>query len=921
MRKFAAFVINHKIIITIIFAVLTAVCAVGMFFVDVNYNDTDYLPEDSTIAQGLDKMYGEFGAGGNATVMVSDVSIYQAYLYKEQIQAVDGVDHAMWVDDILISESIGTADIREKLNNKGYKDVTDAKCVLYMWQIISNLDTLLPRLQEGMPSGLNEMTELVDIILGDKKDDPLFDRFFPFMLELQGLLSGDGGFDLTALGETGTAELKSQLGIFYNSSVKTVMGAQVTEWHALYQVSFDKSDYDADTIAAIGDIKALGENVYVSGNAAMTYKNVQLVSRETLYAMLIAGVIVCVILLLFTTSYWDPVLILASIGVAIVLNMGSNYLLTFTPVMKNGISYLTQGVASLLQLACTIDYCIYLLNRYKQGKVQGLPSKDAMVEALSSSISPILSSALVSILSSLALTFMTYKLGLDMGLVLAKGILMSLISVFLLMPNLILFTEKLIDKTTHKTFNFSFRKFSKGLVKSRFWLPFLIIAVMIPCVYFQTLNNFTYGSEASLGRNEDKIRIEEVFGYQNQAVVLVPVEMSDLEVTLAQRLGGVEGVASVQSLAVIEQSGFGQMLPPAFIRQFKNADANGNYNYTRIILFLNAPEEGEETTAIIERVNVVIEDVTVGRAAVTDTEVYLLGASSATLNIKGLLEKDNPIIEAICIISVTLILMLIFKSFVLPLILILVIEGAIYINMAIPFLQGLLFPETASSMVFVGYMLCSTILLGATIDYAIMMATSYMEHRRTKNKYDAVRHALAESSRTIITSAAIFTFAGFAIAFVSSLPATNVFGSAIMRGGICSYLLVITLLPQLLLLCDGLIRKTTWKGKLIMIDDRLAPEAPEVKEKYIPTPPPHAKKKRNFLSPAEREDKIISSILRSIDDPEYDAFADEDEEVDFDFPDAPPLLSSAHDVQKEEESPSELPDSQEDSPDNGEEVK
>lgn len=869
MRKISTFIVKQRLWITIVFALCMVASAVGAFFVEVNYADTVYLPSDSSLKQGLDTMYAEFGEGGNATVMLSGADIEEMMAFKSDVESVNGVSSVIWLDDIFLSEELGF--IRNALDkyNEGVEDpLTDGEAVKYLMHIIDRMEFLNDE-QKQMIADMNftngESAMELLAVLQEGLSETEKGRFLIFMVALQSALPTDGSmsFDITML-----EDFAPQLEMFYWNDAKR-------GGYALYQISFVESDYASATMTAIGAIRNLktpeGSEVRIIGNAATTYNSIQSVNSETGKSMIVAGIIVVIILLLTTTAYWEPVLLLLTIGAAILLNMGTNGIVGYITGV-NGISYMTQGVSSVLLLALTMDYSIYLLHRFKQERRGGVSSEEAMVRALTASFSPVSASSLTTIASFVALMFMSYRLGLDMGLVLAKGVVLSIIAVFFLMPALILYTEKLIDKTEHKTFNMTFRKFSKGLVKSRFYVPFIILALVIPCVYFQAQNEFTYGPEASLGGEgsalyQDKREIEEVFGKQNQAIVLMPLKYLDdgayelngkrvsTEYMLSMKLMEVDGVSSVQSYSIIAETGFADMMPEKFLSQF--IPATDDPGYTRVVLFLDADEEGEATTALIDDVKGVI-------AQYTANDAWLLGQSSATLEIKELVNSDYDIITYVSIGLVALILFVTYKSLLIPIILVLVIQGSIYINMAVPYFMR-------DPLVFVGYMLVSSILLGATIDYAILLTSRYMEHRRTMNKYDAVQHALADSSRTLITSAGILTCAGASIQFVSSLPATQIIGGAVMRGGIASYVMVMVPLPQLLLLLDKAIKVTTWKGKQLMIDNRIVLDSPEIEEPSIGQVSAKPKKRKLYreMSSKEREDAIIANILNAIDDPDF----------------------------------------------------
>lgn len=902
MRKFSTFVVKNRKWITIIFALMLAAAVVGAFFVDVNYSDVVYLPDDSEVSIGLEHMYGEFSSSGNASAMISNVSYDEALAFKAQMEQTAGVKNVIWLDDLFLGIKIGDSEIIAKAaENSG---ITDGKAVEYLIYVLDRrvgeydvrtylTEELLPLLESGDNNAISNalvgaggLTHLLTVNMAESEKDTARNFLDKAVAEAisaalnAGLISG-AGTDMSDMGALDLDEvlagLQSQLRMFYSPQT----GQNTGKINALFQITFKGSDYDTSTVDAIGAIRKTsvpaGSSIYFIGNASTTYNSIQAVNNETMISMLVAGVIVIIILLLTTTAYWEPVLLLLTIGAAIVLNMGTDMVVGLITGV-NAISYMTKGVSSVLILALTMDYSIFLLHRFKQERKNGLNSEQAMIAALSSSVSAISSSSLTTIASFVALMFMSYTLGLDMGLVLAKGVVFSLACVFFLMPALILFTEKLIDKTEHKTFNMTFNKFSKFLVKTRFYLPFIIIALVIPCMIFQSQNKFVYGPEASMGGEGSQMYVDsraivDSFGKQNQAIVLIPYAwVTDKETSgfkdsagnpcsteyqLTMDLMGIDGIKTVQSYSLIDQQGMIGLMPDKFITQFV---ANGtDSEYARVVLFLDVPEESTETTELVTTIQNLIDSEYRGAT--------ILGQSSATLEIKEIVDNDYNIITYVSIGLVALILILTFKSAIIPVIHIVVIQGSIYINMVVPYILG-------QEIVFIGYMLVSSILLGATIDYAILLTTRYMERRKTMNKYDAIQHALADSARTLITSAGILTSAGAAVMFVSSLPATQVIGGAVFRGGICAFLMVMIPLPQLLVLLDKAIMYTTWKGRKLMIDNKAVLTAPEIEEPAIDAQAPQktksGRKKYREMTKEEREAAIIANILEAVDNPDFD---------------------------------------------------
>lgn len=787
MLKIANVIVKKRLIICIVFAALVVASVVCIPFVSVNYNDITYLPEDSETSKAIYAMYEDFGAGGNSAVMVSGVNVLAAMEAKSEMEKIEGVASVVWIDDLMANILSGVDE------NMAPVTITEAQKVSYAMELFYALPDNAAELEFG---------ELLTVLsknlkISGREDTNVLSRFMLALFSSMG-----DGFDFDTV-----SVFKPQLETFFK------------EGHAFFQVMFLAGDYDKETINAIKEIRKLDYDIAMCGVAATTYNSIQTMNKETGYAMIYAGVVVLIILFLTTSSYWEPVLYLVSIGAAIALNMGSNIIL-------GQISYMTQSVSSVLQLALTMDYSIFILNRFKRERKNGETVENAMTLAIKASLSPVSASSLTTIACFIALMFMKYKMGLDIGIVLAKSVIFSMVSVFFLLPSLIVYTHKLIEKSEHKTFNFTFKRASKNLVKTRFYLPFIVIAIILPTAYFQGLTTFTFGSEASMTSEgtvayEEKQAIENVFGNQNQFVVMIPKEYGEAEIELSNAYLALsdDGVLSVQSLSLIKESGFDAMLPPNFLSQF-----SGKANYNRIILNLATGSEGQEADALYQKIKDVTASKLDGLVSQTGKDYYYIGEVSATTEIREIVMSDYNVITYISIALVGIVLLFTFKSIIIPILLLLVIQFSIYVNMSIPYFMG-------DPLVFIGYLLLSAILLGATIDYAILLTSHYMENRGTMTRFDAARHAMAQSSRALITSAGILTFTGLVLGIFSSMPATALFGMALFRGGIISFLLVMFLLPQLLILLDKPIRYTTWKGKQKMIDNRIADPAPEIIKK------------------------------------------------------------------------------------------
>ena len=554
-------------------------------------------------------------------------------------------------------------------------------------------------------------------------------------------------------------------------------------------ITFTDGDYAGTTSRAVGSVSISGR-IHLFGNATHIFLSSRS-SATIMRATILAVIVALVILLLFSSSWFEPLLYIAAIATAIILNMGSNLLL-------GDVSYLTQNVASILLLALSIDYAVFLLNRYKKEREAGKEAEEAMVRALGRSFVPIIASSLTTMACFVTVMFMKYKLGLDMGCVMAKGIILSFLTVFLFLPGLVVYTDKLITKSQHKALKPGTGGLSRFTVRYRWALSVLALALIIPAAYFAGQNTFTYGRSATLPKDsavtENRRAAEEVFGSQEQLAVLVPKDYLK-ELALTERLAGIDSVVSVASWAQIDDSGMDALLPDVLKSQFE-----GSGRFNRILLYLDCEEEGEATVAMLSAV----------REAVTEVygqdEFYLLGNTAAAADIEEHTSVDFNRITAYSIAAVAAVVALTFGSALIPVILVGVIEGAVWINMSIPYLLG-------EHMVFVGYLIISNILLGATIDYAILFTSNYLGARKSLDKTGAVAEAQSTSLHSILTSGSIFALGGLILGLTSSFPTVQLLGYAVMRGGICAVIMTVFVLPALLSILDRPIRFLTRKAK------------------------------------------------------------------------------------------------------------
>ncbi len=554
--------------------------------------------------------------------------------------------------------------------------------------------------------------------------------------------------------------------------------------NALLGVSIE-SGQESATVNAIYDL--LGGSGAVGGDAANSAAFQSMAESEVLAAMAYVIPIILIILILSTTSWIEPLLFLLTIGVAVVMNMG-------TTAFFGEISYITQTVTPILQLAVSMDYAIFLLHSFYEYRTSCEP-KEAMRLAMKRALPTVAASAATTVIGFLALLFMRFGIGSDLGIHLAKGVVLSFLSVMVFLPALTLASYKLLDKTKHKSLIPSFHKASKGLLKIR--IPFLILTLVlvIPCFIAQSSTPFIYGTgSAAKGSHAEKdtALIETTFGKENPLVLLVPKETSGKEAELCDELASIPHVTSVVSFV----TAVGAEIPPQYIPQ-EVSDQFYSKHYARIILYTAMPEEGEQTFNTVQSVL---------DAAGRHYDTYYLTGQSATLfDMKSVVEMDTGIVNLVAIIGIFIVILLTFRSLTVPMLLVFTIETAIWINLSFAYF-------TDNTLSFIGYLIISTVQLGATVDYAILLTNHYLTDRKSLQKKDAMRKALSDNLAAILVSAGILAAAGFTLAATSGNPIVSELGTLLGRGTVLSFVMVVCVLPALLIIFDKVIEKTTLKN-------------------------------------------------------------------------------------------------------------
>lgn len=558
--------------------------------------------------------------------------------------------------------------------------------------------------------------------------------------------------------------------------------------NAVYQIIFEDGDSDASTHKAINEIYGIvgKDRGCFAGSAVSSKERQESITREIAMAIGMAVVIIWLILTLTTTSWFEPFLFILVMAVAIVLNMGSN-------IMFGRISFFTFSTAAILQLAVSMDYSIFLLHTYTAIKQSGVDSRPAMEAAIEKSCSSILASGATTIVGFLVIALMKFTIGRDVGFVLTKGIVCSLVTVLFLMPTLILRFDKKIEKTAHRSFLPPLDGLGKLMYRIR--IPVLAAAALcaVPCYFGQSMNYFYYGDDA-LGSGpgtrvyEDSRAIEDVFGKSNVIIAMVPNGNVIKERRLTEELEDQEFIDYALSMAGTLPQGIPEsFLPESVTKQLRTG------SYARILISMETREESSYSFQCSEKLTEIVKKY-------YPEDSYVIGMTPTTMDIRDILTDDYNRVSIISLAGVALVVMLTFHSVMVPVLVIIPIEVAIYLNMTIPYIIG-------DSMVYIGYIIVSCLQLGATIDYSILMTNNYMEFRETMGSRDAAVTAIAKSAISILTSGGILTVVGYLLYFTSSIQAISQVGRLVGRGALLSMILVLSLLPALLAAFDKPIRR------------------------------------------------------------------------------------------------------------------
>ena len=569
---------------------------------------------------------------------------------------------------------------------------------------------------------------------------------------------------------------------------------------AVMDVTFDEGDTSAKTAQAIEQMQAItGEKGYYVGMAVQTKSLTENVESEMSLILTVAVIMIFAVLCITTNAWSEPFLFLLVMGVAILLNRGTN-------IFIGTVSFLTDNVAMVLQLATSMDYSIFLLDAFSREREGGLSEEEAMVRAVDDAINSIFASSLTTVVGFLALVSMKFTIGFDMGLVLAKGIVFSLLTVVFFMPAMILKFASMNERTRHRRFLPDFQGLSRRIYKARYASLALMLLLVPPAYVAQGMNTYLYGNSA-VGASEgtkvyaDDQVIVNTFGRSNMLLALYPNTSSVREREMTEAIEALPYVKSVTSLAGTLPEG----IPEEFLPQSLTGELHTR-DWCRMLIYIRTKSESSQAFACTQE----LEEILTGYYPENS---YLVGETPSTRDIRDTITEDNTRVNMLSLLGVFLVVMASFRSLVVPVLVIIPIEAAIFLNMAVPYLAG-------DTMVYMGYIIVSSIQLGATVDYAILLANNYAACRKKiPDKREACIQALSLSCTSIFTSGTIIVLAGYIIHFISSTAAIGDLGHLIGRGGLYSMVLVLTVLPALLVLFDRIVtdnefeRFESWRNR------------------------------------------------------------------------------------------------------------
>lgn len=559
----------------------------------------------------------------------------------------------------------------------------------------------------------------------------------------------------------------------------------------LFAIFFDDTTSSTETMDAIEELRDVTDKqCYIAGMSAVVTDTKSMSEKETPIYVLVAVLLVCVVLAIFMDSFLVPVLFMVSIGMAIVYNLGTN-------IFLGEVSYITKALAAVLQLGVTLDYSIFLWHSYKEEKEKNPGDhKEAMAVAIGNTLTSVVGSSITTVAGFIALCFMSFTLGLDLGIVMAKGVIFGVIGCVTILPSLILTFDKALEKTMHKEIMPNFDKPARWIVKHSWLFLIVFLGLLYPAIYGYNHTKVYYDLSDTL---PDKLNcsqanklLAENFDKTNSIyMILADTNLSkDDSIAMIDEIKKLDGISTAMSLdSVVGAELPTEMLPDSLVSELK-----GN-EYQIMMISTNYAIASDEINDQIDKVDEI--------AKKYDAKSMVIGEAPCTKDLITITDKDFKTVSIVSIAAIFVIIFFVLKSISLPVILVAAIEFAIFVNMGIPYFTG-------TSIPFISSVVIGTIQLGATVDYAILMTTRYKRERAAgESKKEAISIALGTSIPSIIVSALGFFAATFGVGMIASVDMISSLCILMARGAIISMLVVIFILPSLFVLFDKLIINTS----------------------------------------------------------------------------------------------------------------
>lgn len=553
-------------------------------------------------------------------------------------------------------------------------------------------------------------------------------------------------------------------------------------------ITFAGSTSSEQTIDAVENIREItSDKALLGGMSSMVLDTMNLSESEIMIYIVIAVVLCIIVLELSLDSYLVPILLLLNIGIAILFNLGSN-------IFLGEISYITKALVAVLQLGVTTDFSIFLYHSYEKKKKEYANKEDAMADAIKETFTSVIGSSLTTIAGFLVLCTMKLTLGKDLGIVMAKGVLLGVVTVLTVFPSLLLLLDKYIEKTKHKSLAINFSKLNNFIVKHHVAFFVIFLVLVIPCYLAYSKVDVYYKIDKSLPSTLESIKANEElknkFNIVSPEILLVPSDMKSNDINdMVSEIKTIDGIDFVLSFDELKKLGISEnMLSDDVVSVFKND------KYEMILVNSLYEVASDELNDQITDLNKVVDKY--------DKNIIVAGEGPLMKDLINISDTDFNNVNYSSIICILVILFFVLKSFSLPILLIAAIETAIFINMSLSYFGGVVLP-------FVAPIVLGTIQLGATIDYAILMTTNYLERRKTMASKEAMVDTLNYCANSIFVSALCFFAATFGVGVYSDLEMVGSLCTLISRGAIVSMIVVITIVPSILLIFDKLISKTT----------------------------------------------------------------------------------------------------------------